>query len=123
MTSFSCANCRQPLTGELTQARLAPNAERRPGRRAAPLRAVRGSYLTSADGGSVILHPEDVRGTAPHPDDGRRNGCCGLDGLDGPNLVCAGCGADIATEQSDCWTAHLVVLTAAAVAAGAGHRS
>jgi hypothetical protein len=24
-------------------------------------------------------------------------------GLDGPNLLCAGCGAEVATQQTDCW--------------------
>lgn len=33
----------------------------------------------------------------------RLNGCCGLDGCDGPNRVCS-CGAEVGTEQSDCWT-------------------
>ena len=36
------------------------------------------------------------------------NGCCGLDGSDGPNRVCA-CGADIGTEMSDCWTSYLFI--------------
>jgi hypothetical protein len=34
---------------------------------------------------------------------GRLNGCCGFDGLDGPNQVCR-CGAEVGTLQSDCWT-------------------
>lgn len=38
----------------------------------------------------------------------RLNGCCGLDGCDGPNRVCA-CGADVGTEMSDCWTSYLFI--------------
>lgn len=53
--------------------------------------------------GTILVHPQDVLGLRHHTDASRLNGCCRLDGLDGPNLVCAGCGAEIATEQSDCW--------------------
>lgn len=38
----------------------------------------------------------------------RLSGCCGLDGLDGPNRVCR-CGAEVGTEHSDCCTRHLFV--------------
>jgi hypothetical protein len=38
----------------------------------------------------------------------RATGCCGLDGCDGPNRVCA-CGAYVGTEQSDCWTPRVFV--------------
>lgn len=65
---------------------------------------------------TVLIHPDDARGLRPHPDRSRRNGCCRLDGLDGPNLVCARCGAEIATEVSDCWvTWHDLRLQPAAI--------
>jgi hypothetical protein len=38
----------------------------------------------------------------------RLNGCCGLDGCDGPNRVCR-CGEHIGTEQSDCWSPRVFV--------------
>ncbi|MFJ6562981.1 hypothetical protein ACIQMV_24570 [Streptomyces sp. NPDC091412] len=119
MALFTCTNCRQPLTGDLKKARPSRDIEKRPGHRVAPPRMARGTYAISHDASLFILHPDDVPGTAPHPDRGRRNGCCGLDGQDGPNLVCAACGADVATKQSDCWTQNLVALTAAAVVGGA----
>ncbi|MFD4609688.1 hypothetical protein ACFWOT_16620 [Streptomyces sp. NPDC058440] len=115
MTLFTCANCRQPLTGDLKEARPQRDTEKRCGHRIAPPRMTRGTYAISHDASLFILHPDDVPGTVPHPDHGRRNGCCGLDGQDGPNLVCAACGSEVATEQSDCWTQHLVALTAAKV--------
>jgi hypothetical protein len=31
------------------------------------------------------------------------NGCCGSDGMDGPNRACL-CGQVVATQWSDCWT-------------------
>lgn len=46
---------------------------------------------------------------------GRRNGCCGPDGTDGPNLACAFCRAEIATESADCWTWQQVSLQPGAV--------
>ncbi|MFG3256872.1 hypothetical protein [Streptomyces sp. NPDC048172] len=64
----------------------------------------------------VVLARADLRGVGPHPSRRRRNGCCGLDGCDGPNLVCATCGTDLATEESDCWTPQQVTLLPGAVA-------
>lgn len=37
----------------------------------------------------------------------RLNGCCGLDGLDGPNQVCRNCGRYVGTKVTDCWTPHI----------------
>ncbi|MEU8825204.1 hypothetical protein [Streptomyces sp. NPDC048636] len=65
----------------------------------------------------VVLARADVHGTELTSLRGRRNGCCGLDGCDGPNLVCRGCAAEVATEYSDCWTPQEVVLVPAAVEA------
>ncbi|MCX4750289.1 hypothetical protein OG455_33065 [Kitasatospora sp. NBC_01287] len=124
MTHFTCAGCGHPLTGELKEARPSRDSGRRARHRVAPARMARGTYevghAVGQDAGLLILHPGDAPGAAPHPDPGRRNGCCGLDGQDGPNLVCAGCGAEVATEESDCWTRNLVALTAAAVAVVSG---
>ena len=51
---------------------------------------------------AIALNPEDLL-----PDSlvqaGDDNGCCGSDGLDGPNRACR-CGVILATEWSDCWT-------------------
>ena len=52
---------------------------------------------------TFVLAPDDVVGTAPG-DPARRVGCCGPDGMDGPNLKCARCGAPVGTEVADCWT-------------------
>lgn len=53
---------------------------------------------------TFVLAPTDVVRTVPVRDPARRNGCCGPDGMDGPNLECAGCRAQVATEVADCWT-------------------
>ncbi|WP_329190759.1 hypothetical protein [Actinacidiphila glaucinigra] len=73
-----------------------------------------GTFKVNFDASLLILHPDDVPGTAPHPDALRRSGCCGVAGQDGPNLVCGGCGVEVATKESDCWTDNLVALIVAA---------
>jgi len=55
--------------------------------------------------GSIVVNLEDLTG-AGHAKDGRPyNGCCGIDGCDGLNLVCPG-GHNVGTERSDCWMPH-----------------
>jgi hypothetical protein len=56
--------------------------------------------------GHVLVNLGDLVGTEHS---GGNNGCCGLDGLDGPNLVCAN-GHEVGTEKSDCWMPHAAVL-------------
>lgn len=64
---------------------------------------------------SIVLCPVDVRGLRPIHGRGRHNGCCGPDGMDGTNLACTECGAEVATETADCWTWQQVVLVPTAV--------
>jgi hypothetical protein len=59
--------------------------------------------------GNILVNLSDLVGTQHHPDSHRLAGCCGLDGMDGPNLVCAN-GHEIGTEKSDCWMPHAAVL-------------
>ena len=59
--------------------------------------------------GDVVVNLADLVGTKHHQDYRRRNGCCGLDGMDGPNLVCPN-GHEVGTEKSDCWMPHAAVL-------------
>jgi len=51
--------------------------------------------------GRIVLAPGDVRGTVPVPewDDGH---CCGLAGMNGPNMMCGRCGLAVATRIDDC---------------------
>lgn len=56
------------------------------------------------------LHPDDVEaGIEPVEDPCRLNGCCGLDGSNGPNMRCRKCKAEVGTRQSDCWTADVFI--------------
>src|SRR5262245_10097810 len=46
------------------------------------------------DAGDAIIGRADINAV----EGGRRNGCCGPDGCDGPNLFCR-CGRPVATER------------------------
>lgn len=82
--------------------------------RSAPARTVEqwaragttGATIVQAPEGSLVVHPDDVLVEALQ-EVGRANGCCGLDGQDGPNQACA-CGAVLGTAWTDCWTANEV---------------
>lgn len=72
-------------------------------------------YLTTLHNPPAEASPEswvnldDVLSTVLHTKNCTRlSGCCGLDGVDGPNRVC-GCGAEVGTERSDCWTWQVFV--------------
>ncbi|MEU0838452.1 hypothetical protein ABZ370_03140 [Streptomyces sp. NPDC005962] len=73
--------------------------------------------LQRAELNGIVLARSDVHGTELTSLRGRRNGCCGLDGCDGPNLECRQCTAELATERSDCWTPQQVTLVPTAVEA------
>jgi hypothetical protein len=115
MVAFSCVRCAQRLAEGLVEVPLPPPViEESPGpRRFLSERMPQGTFAVEPQG--FLLHPDDVTRVDLHPDIRRRNGCCGLDGLDGPNLICAGCGAEVATKQSDCWSQQQVTLLVAAV--------
>ncbi|WP_436788590.1 hypothetical protein [Yinghuangia sp. YIM S10712] len=115
MVILLCKKCGHPITGNLSEGEPLRGPERPDGRDVALPRMAQGTYKFSVDGALLILHPDDVPGTASHPDSRRMNGCCGPHGQHGPNLVCSGCGAEIATKEADCWTDNLVAMMAAAV--------
>ncbi|MFI2109313.1 hypothetical protein [Streptomyces lydicus] len=116
MTVFSCSACQQRITLALRESPIPPPVtEEAPGHRFLPPLMPHGSYAVSPHTGAFVLNPDDISGVSRHPDRGRLNGCCGLDGLDGPNLVCDACGAEVATQQSDCWSQQLITLIPDAV--------
>lgn len=57
----------------------------------------------------IIVNKKDLVDIRYHQDTSRIQGCCGVDGLQGINLVCEN-NHEIGTEQSDCWMPHLVML-------------
>lgn len=67
-----------------------------------------GDYYTGTEN-QIIVNVKDLKNSKNHTNASRLNGCCGLDGTDGPNKLCLN-GHEIGTEKSDCWTAHSVIL-------------
>ena len=63
---------------------------------------------SNVDREGFIANREDLAGAK---DGGVRQGCCGPDGADGPNLFCP-CGHQIGTEFGDCSMPHFVSLSA-----------
>lgn len=64
--------------------------------------------------GQILVNLKDLLNTKYHPDPRRLNGCCGLDGTDGRNLMCLN-GHEISPEMSDCWLAHVAALAPAMI--------
>ena len=67
-----------------------------------------GEYFTGSED-KILMNLKDLIAVKHHSDHRRLNGCCGLDGLDGLNLICSN-GHEIGTEKSDCWIAHACIL-------------
>jgi hypothetical protein len=61
-----------------------------------------------------IINLEDSRNTQHHADKARLTGCCGPSGTKGPNVVCSN-GHEVATESSDCWSAHALIFRLEAI--------
>ncbi|MEW2175008.1 hypothetical protein AB0890_01485 [Streptomyces sp. NPDC005406] len=125
MPRILCDHCRRPLTGPVTKVKAPPPVPMSdiPGVRTRPERVARGTYAPnlqprefSDDVPGFIVHPTDAIGTERHPDPMRSIGCCeGPAGSGGTNLVCGGCGAEVATRQGDCHTQNQVTFETAAV--------
>jgi hypothetical protein len=55
------------------------------------------------------INPDDLTEAVRQTKKKRRlQGCCGLDGCNGPNQICR-CGSEIGTRQSDCWTPSVFI--------------
>jgi uncharacterized protein (TIGR02996 family) len=113
---FRCAACRLPLTAPLW-----PLADDLWLSGSDGTALVPAGYYWPSDGtvwggteGHYCVNLSDLRNVRPHPEPGRRNGCCGVDGCDGVNTVC-GNGHEVGTECSDCWMPHFLHLAPASV--------
>jgi hypothetical protein len=107
---FECPVCRVAITGPLSSLPSDRSVCLEPGEDVVPssfFHVNKQEYWSTL--GNVLVNLADLVGTNCHPDARRLAGCCGLDGLDGPNLVCAN-GHEIGTEKSDCWMPHAAVL-------------
>ncbi|MEV4800316.1 hypothetical protein AB0K18_09880 [Nonomuraea sp. NPDC049421] len=105
MSIIVCAQCGHALTAELEKQKTPPADRDLPGK---PYVAL-GTYTTGHNH-NFVLHPEDLKGAERHPESRRWDGCCGPSGLDGPNLICPGCQAEIGTQESDCWKHFVATL-------------
>ncbi len=105
---FHCPRCKAPITKPLSPLRSDQPLCFEERKAAVPegFFGVNTCDLWSAEG-SILVNLADLVGTHHHPH--RLAGCCGLDGLDGPNLLCVN-GHEIGTEKSDCWMPHAAVL-------------
>lgn len=72
-----------------------------------------GEYLPAYTN-NIIVNSINLLNTIDHYEIGRLNGCCGLDGQDGPNKICLN-EHEVAIEYSDCWMCHAVVFIPEAI--------
>ena len=61
-----------------------------------------GFLISGGPRGTLVVHPEDTRGHLSANPAFQEIGCCGPPGREGPNEVCAACGAVVATLYADC---------------------
>jgi hypothetical protein len=114
-----CRSCRLPLSAVLDRdigGADTNHADGTPFVPAGSLHLSDGEFFTGTEG-RYIINLADRRNLTVHTDVKRVAGCCGLDGCDGPNQLCA-CGAEVATEKSDCWMPHAVIFEPDAVDLG-----
>lgn len=71
--------------------------------------------------GCLVINPADAIGLLSSDDPVRNSGCCGHDGLDGPNLLCRSCRNEVATLRDDCWSLLEVRFEPSAVQIGPSH--
>lgn len=114
--TFACATCGCVLTREL---RVLPRnvpldqADKHPLLPQGTYRVSSGEFEPERPG-DFLVNSADLQNTKHHSDPHRLNGCCGLDGCDGYNLLCPN-DHEVGTERSDCWLPHYAVLSCAHV--------
>ncbi|TDE57204.1 hypothetical protein E1295_08770 [Nonomuraea mesophila] len=99
-----------------------------PYERIRPPRMPRGAYAAnhhphelSGEPPGLVINPDDAVGMRLHPDVSRLTGCCGISAINGPNLVCDTCGAELAVHQADCYGENQMTLLAEAVILSYSH--
>ncbi|MFJ7074567.1 hypothetical protein [Streptomyces sp. NPDC098781] len=61
-----------------------------------------GCLMSAGPRGTLVVHPDDTRGLLDDNPDVREIGCCGVPGREGPNELCPGCRARVATLTAEC---------------------
>ncbi len=121
---FHCGGCGEPITGVIDVHSLKDPLVKRPlikeKQPIAPLgvgyKSRHRSYnrsgwskeLAANQEPTYWLNPDDVKPFSNYISK-RCMGCCGIGGHDGPNHVCANCGTEIGTEESDCYTPYIFI--------------
>lgn len=103
---FKCRACEAMLTREVLDTRVQPCEE--DGQDLVP-EGVTLRFSSGSDG-QWVINAKDNLGMQLTGDSGRLFGCCDVSGCDGPNLVCAACGAEVATARYDCWMPRHIVM-------------
>ncbi|WP_330459991.1 hypothetical protein OIB37_25840 [Streptomyces sp. NBC_00820] len=62
-----------------------------------------GRLVSAGPRDTLVVHPEDSAAFLARDPASRGTGCCGESGTEGPNRVCGGCGAPVATLFSECY--------------------
>jgi len=106
---FRCVKCGIPLTDALRELPEDIDLCDNDGEPLVP----QGFY--SYDDGKVVINVRDRLNVRRVKDDYRLQGCCGMDGMDGPNTECIN-GHEVGTEVSDCWVPHALTFEPDAVA-------
>lgn len=123
-----CKRCRNVLTQPLVRAEANFQPDTRDRQPFVPQGVAyfeQGRYWSVEPGASGIwcIHLESQLGMQLTTDPTRLNGCCDLDGCDGPNLLCAHCRAAVATAKKDCWMPHCILFSPTATEAVAASAS
>jgi len=110
---IQCNQCHQVITQSLRNELSESELCNRDGEARVPIGAF---YLVAGSDfeydeqlGDIEVNLADLVGVERTQDKAKLNGCCGLDGLDGYNLVCSA-GHWVGTEKSDCWMPHYAIL-------------
>lgn len=61
-------------------------------------------------GDKWAINSKDILSMTVTKELSRINGCCDLDGCDGPNLRCGKCDQYVATARYDCWLPRYVIM-------------
>ncbi|MFI2644934.1 hypothetical protein [Streptomyces sp. NPDC018610] len=61
-----------------------------------------GCLMSAGPRDTLVVHPDDARGFLEPDPSSTEIGCCGPPGREGPNELCPGCGARVATLFADC---------------------
>lgn len=104
---FKCHNCGAILTKELANIRVELCVE--DGKDLIPEGATFQDKRWSE--GQWIINSKDALSMKVIDNPKRLNGCCDLDGCDGPNLICQSCKTEVATAKYDCWMPRYIIIS------------